>query len=88
MKPKSLHTRGAGYKNFNPWIHVAKFLFRTSPTRILTLGPQKTLSYRGELTVEDLDPGVGNRILDSAVKVSVPEGVFFEMSRRSGGSQP
>ena len=41
MQPKALHTRGGGYKNFNPWIHVAKFLFRPSPTRILTLGPTK-----------------------------------------------
>ena len=48
---QGLTYQGGGYKNFNPWIHVVKFLFRTSPTRILTLGPKNTLSYRGELTV-------------------------------------
>ena len=51
MQPKALHTRGGGYKNFNPCIHVAKFLFSTSPTRIFTLGPKKTLSYRADSTV-------------------------------------
>ena len=51
MQPKASHTRGGGYKNVNPWIHVAKFLFRTSPASSLTLGPKKTLSYRGDSTV-------------------------------------
>ena len=48
---QGLTYQGGSYKNFNPWIHVVKFLVRTSPTRILTLGPKKTLSYRDELTV-------------------------------------
>ena len=68
MQPKALHTRGDGYKNFNPWIHVAKFLFRTSPTRILTLGPKKTLSYRADLTV--MGNSVRSSTRDSTVQIS------------------